>query len=627
MYYLIKNIIFLFSFISIYYFKNEEILLDGLYTKLFILYFLIHLFFLIYFRSFDKRTTLYQNIKSVVLSNLYSIVVISLVSTLTFFGSASRMFILLVFILNGILQLGFHYAIKTFNQSRSDLKNEKFNDGEISGFYVLNFFISILLYLICYNYVFQFDINQIWENQILFYLLLIWLLSCLVTRKFSVFNKNVYYQLSPVIKSYFLMISIISLAVFFSRTKNFDIVNTILFLSIYLVTQLIFDFIYYKKYFSLNDISRQELKNQTDLEVGKFSSKLKKEVLHYLYNISLLKNVKIMSALIKIIKDRDYKIKNILYLDTRNANNLFHRKDKSISIFINDSSVNNYSVINKMLDTIRMKLENGGLFIGKFKPLDQEYDELRNKMPRFMFLFIMPIHFLVFRIFPKIPLFKSFYFLITKGKRKYISKAEVFGRLKYHGFSISNHYVINNNIYFIAELKKTKSKEQNPSYGPLIKLKRVGLDNKVIEIYKFRTMHPYSEFVQEDLVANNRLKNTGKINNDYRLTSWGIIFRKLWIDELPQIYNWLKGDINLVGVRALSLNYFSLYPKKLQEMRIKVKPGLIPPFYADLPSNFEEIIISEERYLLQRFQNKFITDAKYLLKASFNILFKGARSS
>ena len=140
----------------------------------------------------------------------------------------------------------------------------------------------------------------------------------------------------------------------------------------------------------------------------------------------------------------------------------------------------------------------------------------------------------------------------------------------------------------------TKSNEQNPSYGPLIKLKRIGLDNKVIEIYKFRTMHPYSEFVQEDLVLNNKLKNTGKINNDYRLTSWGIIFRKLWIDELPQIYNWLKGDINLIGVRALSLNYFSLYPEKLQEMRIKVKPGLIPPFYADLPSNFEEIIISEE---------------------------------
>ena len=90
---------------------------------------------------------------------------------------------------------------------------------EISGFYIVNFFISILLYLICYNYVFQIDINLIWDDQILFHLILIWLLCCLITRKFSVINKNVYYQLSPVIKSYFLMISIISLAVFFSVLK------------------------------------------------------------------------------------------------------------------------------------------------------------------------------------------------------------------------------------------------------------------------------------------------------------------------------------------------------------------------------------------------------------------------
>ena len=129
MYYLLKNIIFVISFFSIYYFKNEEIFLDELYTKLFSLYFSIHLFFSIYFKAFNKRATLYQNIKSVLLSNLYSIVVISLVSTLTFFGSASRMFILLVFILNGIFQLGFHYAIKTLNHSKPNLKNEKLSEG------------------------------------------------------------------------------------------------------------------------------------------------------------------------------------------------------------------------------------------------------------------------------------------------------------------------------------------------------------------------------------------------------------------------------------------------------------------------------------------------------------------
>ena len=125
MYYLLKNIIFLFSFISVYYFKNEEILLDDLYTKLFISYFSIHLFFLIYFRSFDKKTTLYQNIKSVLLSNLYSIVVISLVSTLTFTQTFTCTFDIGIYIdlqapamASGCHYTRIHKTLKTFSKTK-----------------------------------------------------------------------------------------------------------------------------------------------------------------------------------------------------------------------------------------------------------------------------------------------------------------------------------------------------------------------------------------------------------------------------------------------------------------------------------------------------------------------------
>lgn len=48
--------------------------------------------------------------------------------------------------------------------------------------------------------------------------------------------------------------------------------------------------------------------------------------------------------------------------------------------------------------------------------------------------------------------------------------------------------------------------------------------------------------------------------------------------------------IDLVGVRALSEHYFNLYPPDLQELRCKFKPGLVPPFYADMPVTFEEIV-------------------------------------
>ena len=110
-------------------------------------------------------------------------------------------------------------------------------------------------------------------------------------------------------------------------------------------------------------------------------------------------------------------------------------------------------------------------------------------------------------------------------------------------------------------------------------------------------MYPYSEFIQGDLYEKNHLDLSGKLKNDYRITSWGKIFRKYFIDEIPQIFNWIRGDLNLIGVRALSEHYFSLYPKTLQQKRINFKPGLIPPYYADLPKTFDEIIESEIKYL------------------------------
>ena len=119
---------------------------------------------------------------------------------------------------------------------------------------------------------------------------------------------------------------------------------------------------------------------------------------------------------------------------------------------------------------------------------------------------------------------------------------------------------------------------------------------------------------------------SGKIKNDYRITSWGKVFRKYFIDEIPQIFNWIRGDLNLIGVRAISEHYFSLYPKALQDKRINFKPGLVPPYYADLPRSFDEIIESEIQYLKEKEKKPFKTDIKYFLKSIMNILFYGARS-
>ena len=139
-------------------------------------------------------------------------------------------------------------------------------------------------------------------------------------------------------------------------------------------------------------------------------------------------------------------------------------------------------------------------------------------------------------------------------------------------------------------------------------------------------MYPYSEFIQGDIYDKYHLDQSGKIRRDYRITSWGKVFRKYFIDEIPQFYNWIKGDLKLMGVRALSEHYYNLYPKSLKEKRIKFKPGLIPPFYADLPKSFNDILKSEEIYLEKKLKAPFVTDLKYFFKSISNILFSGARS-
>ncbi len=123
------------------------------------------------------------------------------------------------------------------------------------------------------------------------------------------------------------------------------------------------------------------------------------------------------------------------------------------------------------------------------------------------------------------------------------------------------------------------------------------------------------------------LQEGGKFKDDFRVTSWGRVMRKLWIDELPQFINFFAGELSLVGVRALSEQYFSMYPEEVKEMRLRYKPGLLPPFYADMPSSFDEIVESERQYLLKKAEKPLRTDWDYFWKSVYNILIKKARSN
>jgi lipopolysaccharide/colanic/teichoic acid biosynthesis glycosyltransferase len=142
-----------------------------------------------------------------------------------------------------------------------------------------------------------------------------------------------------------------------------------------------------------------------------------------------------------------------------------------------------------------------------------------------------------------------------------------------------------------------------------------------------RTMHAYSEYLQQYVFETSSLQEGGKFKDDFRVTTVGKFMRKTWIDELPMLINLMRGDLKIVGVRPLSKHYFGLYTPEMRDFRLKFKPGLVPPFYVDLPKTLEEIQESERRYLLAYQKHPFITDFVYFWKALYNILIKKARSN
>ena len=291
-----------------------------------------------------------------------------------------------------------------------------------------------------------------------------------------------------------------------------------------------------------------------------------------------------------------------------------------------EERLNNVRYLNKFLSTINSKLEFGGSLIGKFEEYNSRKSRLlNNRIKPFTYL----IHggdILVNRVLPKLPVSKNVYYGVTKARGRVLSKAEAFGRLYSCGFEITKEYELGGETYFIAKKVKEPVLNVKINFGPLIILKRVGKNRKPIKVYKLRTMHPFSEYLQDYVYQKNDLQNGGKFNNDFRISKEGKIFRKFWLDEFPMFINLLKGDIKLVGVRPLSKHYFSLYTKELQDKRTRTKPGLLPPFYADMPETLEEIIDSELKYLEAYSKAPLRTDVRYFWLALKSIAFKGARS-
>ncbi|MEX0968013.1 MAG: sugar transferase [Bacteroidia bacterium] len=313
-------------------------------------------------------------------------------------------------------------------------------------------------------------------------------------------------------------------------------------------------------------------------------------------------------------------------LKTRTAFNIRNLPQAYYQNIVNLKRINDISDINHFFETVNEKLSTGGRFICCAETYSLRKQRILDKFHTTYARLYYSCDFVFKRICPKLSFTRSLYFKMTAGRNQVISNTETLGRLYKNGFKIVDQRIIGYKKYYVVEKVKEPTFDKNASYGPIFKMKRIGKNGKPILVYKLRTMYAYSEYLQEYIYQMNNLDKGGKFKEDFRVSAAGKVLRKFWLDELPMVWNLLKGEMKLVGVRPLSSHYLSLYSPELQEERLKFKPGLIPPFYVDMPETLEEIQQSELRYLRAYQKNPILTDIKYFWKAIYNIVARQARS-
>ena len=150
------------------------------------------------------------------------------------------------------------------------------------------------------------------------------------------------------------------------------------------------------------------------------------------------------------------------------------------------------------------------------------------------------------------------------------------------------------------------------SAGPIYKQVRVGRHGEEFLMYKFRTMHAGADQMKASLEAQNEMDGpVFKIKEDPRITRVGRFIRKTSIDELPQLWNILKGDMSIVGPRPALPREVAQYDD-YERQRLYVTPGLtcywqIQPHRNEL--TFDEWMELDLKYIEER---SFVTDWKII---------------
>lgn len=300
----------------------------------------------------------------------------------------------------------------------------------------------------------------------------------------------------------------------------------------------------------------------------------------------------------------------------------FHK----LNAIVNLKKINHIQHPNSLFRSVNTLLPERGIYIGTVETNAERKAFIFRKAGAFFGQIWWYIDFLLNRVLPRFPYLDNLYYFMTDGKFHAISMTEVMGRLVYCGFEIAETRSIDGISCFVAVKKGQPLDTDHPSYYPIIRLPRVGKDGKMIGVYKIRTMHPYSEYLQDLVVRQHGYNGNGKPADDFRVTQWGKVLRMFWIDEIPQLINLFRGEMKLVGIRPLSRVRFNELPEDLQKERIRYKPGCVPPYVALNMPDEKMSLVAERIYIREWKKKRLWTDIRFLSKAFCNIALNKIRS-
>ena len=290
--------------------------------------------------------------------------------------------------------------------------------------------------------------------------------------------------------------------------------------------------------------------------------------------------------------------------------------------------LNQIPELNDFLDDWNHELQVGDQLDCVAVTSHQEFDAIKRKYPIGLGNIFVVLSYIWYEMMPKLKATKKLYYFFSGRRHRTYSRTEILGRISRAGFKIEKEENHDGSLHVFASKRSEPLERNDTCDSPILKMKRTGKDGKLIEVYKFRTMHSYSQYIQDYVYELNKLDHSGKLTNDFRVNFWGRLFRSAWLDELPMLVNVLKGDMKWVGVRPLTEHFFSLYTPEMQALRSKVKPGMLPPLYYEkkTPIGLDEIQESERRYIESYLKNPFLTDWRYFWGTVYNILIRSKRS-